>query len=100
MGSRSEFRGIPHGEGKSLKIITTPLFRMQYNSLLQKQYSALDNAISTILKKPELGERGEGTLQYVQYYFYEDDCGKMVLCYKQENQRLGLLSISQLSRFI
>ena len=80
-----------------MRISNSRLVAQSKRTLRPSQIKKLDGIVQSLMQNPFMGERGKEELENVWYLRYEDDYGRMLLCYEIRNTDLILLSLSRIS---
>ncbi len=80
-----------------MKLTASRYFRFKLKSLRPSQKQKIKEILRELTQNPQQGERGKEEWQAYRYLNYQDDYGKMLLCYRVVGESIRLLSLSQIS---
>lgn len=77
-----------------MKVLQSGLFARTVKKLHKSEKSLLDNAIKTLIAKPELGDLKTGDLNGVRVYKFKVNSQQMLLAYRYHKEALILMLLA------
>ncbi len=81
------------------EIIQSPTFAKQKKKLKKSQINKLDEAVKTIMARPDIGDIKKGDLQGIRVYKYKAGTDLVLLAYEIDGSTLYLYSFGSHQNF-
>ena len=85
--------------GDISEIIQSPTFAKQKKKLKKSQINKLDEAVKTIMARPDIGDIKKGDLQGIRVYKYKVGTDLVLLAYEIDGSTLYLYSFGSHQNF-